>query len=106
MDLPKFWPRNPYGHSALSHTGRFNVKHAVHIQQLRHDHLNSKYCYKVPLHSQICLTVCLPASQHLHLVHVKAIIPVGEPGLPIAATSRRHDCSLPIGPEYGILGSS
>ena len=40
----QFWPRNPYGHSALRHIGQFNVKHAVQIRQLRHDHPDSKYC--------------------------------------------------------------
>ena len=38
----QFWPRNPYGHSALHHTGQFNVKFSVQIQQLRKDHPDSK----------------------------------------------------------------
>lgn len=28
----QFWPKNPFGHSALRHTGRFNVKFAVQIR--------------------------------------------------------------------------
>lgn len=40
----QFWPRNPYDHSALRHTGRFNVKHKVQIRQHRKDHPDSKYC--------------------------------------------------------------
>ena len=31
----QFWPRNPYSHSALRYTGRFQVKYAVQACQMR-----------------------------------------------------------------------
>ena len=31
----QFWPKNPFSHSALRHTRRFNVRFGVQIQQLR-----------------------------------------------------------------------
>ena len=40
----QFWPKNPFGHSALHHMGRFNVKFALQIRQLRKVHPDAKYC--------------------------------------------------------------
>ena len=39
----QFWPSNPYAHSAVKYTGRFQVKYAVQVRQLRKDHPDSKY---------------------------------------------------------------
>lgn len=39
----QFRPSNPFYHSALRHTGRFDMS-SVQIQQLRKDHPEAKYC--------------------------------------------------------------
>ena len=89
----QFWLRNPYGHAALRHTGRFNVKHAVQIRQLRKDHTDSKYCSVILKYAR--QFACLHRDVITYMsVDDKAIIPVGEPNLPIAATNRRHSRSL------------
>ena len=89
----QFWPRNPYEHSSLHHTGRFNVKQKVQIRQQRKDHQDSKYCSVILKYArQMYRDVVTYMS-----VDDKAIIPKGEPGLPIAATSRRHNSSLVLG---------
>ena len=43
----QFWPRNHFCHSALYHTGHFNVKFAVQIWQLRMDHPDAKYYHLI-----------------------------------------------------------
>ena len=89
----QFWPKNPFGHSALRHTGRFNVKFAVQIRQLRKDHPDAKYCRVILKYARHF--ACLHRAVTTYMsVDDKAIVPVGEPNLPIAASSRSHNRSL------------
>ena len=89
----QFWPKNPFGHSALRHTGRFNVKFAVQIRQLRKDHPDAKYCRVILKYAR--RFTCLHRAVTTYMsVDDKAIVPVGEPNLPIAASSRSHNRSL------------
>lgn len=39
----QFWPRNPHSTSALCHTGRFDLKFGVQVQQLGQSHPDSCY---------------------------------------------------------------
>ena len=89
----QFWPKNPFSCSALRHTGHFDVKFSVQIRQLRKDHPDAKYC------SVLLKYVRSFACQHSNIVTYlsvddKAIVPVGEPDCPIAASSRSHNRSL------------
>ena len=81
----QFWPKNPFSCSALRHTGRFGVKFSVQIRQLRKDHPDAKYCSVILKHADIVTYLS---------VDDKAIVPVGEPECPIAASSRSHNRSL------------
>jgi hypothetical protein len=88
-----FHPSNPYVRSAAKYTSRFQVKYAVQQRMLRATHPDSKYCatqYKYL--KQFCVDhkdVC-----HLISVDDKAIIPVGEPNLPVSTNVRRQHRSL------------
>ena len=89
----QFWPKNPFSCSALRHTGRFGVKFSVQIRQLRKDHPDAKYCSVILKYARSF------ACQHADIVTYlsvddKAIVPVGEPECPIAASSRSHNRSL------------
>ena len=69
------------------------MKHAVQIRQLRHDHPDSKNCSIILKYAR--QFACLYRDIVTYMsVDDKVIISVGEPDLPIAATSRRHDRSL------------
>ena len=39
----QFWPRNPYANSALHYTGKFKVKYAVQVHQMRKSYPDSRY---------------------------------------------------------------
>ena len=92
----QFLPRNPYATTALRYTGKFNVRYAVQCRQLRHENPDSKYVAVILryakefaiLHSDIMLMIS---------VDDKAIVPVGEPQLPVSTGVRGHNRSLVLG---------
>ena len=91
----QFLPRNPYTATALKYTGKFNVRYAVQCRQLRHEHPDSKYVAVIlryakefaVLHSELMLMIS---------VDDKAIVPVGEPHLPVSTGVRGHHRSLVV----------
>ena len=97
-----FYPGNPTTESATNYTGRFQVKHAVQQRLLRAQHIDSEFGfhqYTLLKHFVVkwrdnCLMQCLDD---------KAIIPVGEPGKPTAATNRRHNAGLVTSTGTGLL---
>ena len=100
----QFWPRNPYSTAALRHTGRINLKFGVQIRQLRHKHVDSKY---VSVLLQYLKDFCVQERDIVNYISVddKAIIPVGEPGLPVSSGVRGHNRSIVLadGPSPSAL---
>ena len=99
----QFWPRNPFSTAALRHTGQFDLKFGVQIRQLRRSHPDSRYV------SVILKYIKEFSVRFRHLVMYtsvddKAIIPVGEPGLPISTGVRGHNRSiLPLQASQGPM---
>ena len=50
----QFWPSNPYATSALRYSGRFKVKYAVQIRQLRKEHPDARYVGNILKSLQSC----------------------------------------------------
>ena len=98
----QFAPRNPYSSNSLRYTGRFDVKFAVQICQLRKSHPDSKYVMVLLKYAK---EYAVNFSQHVTLVSVddKAIIPVGEPGAAVSTGVRGHYRSLV--PSSSFLGA-
>ena len=98
----QFAPRNPYSSNSLRHTGRFEVKFAVQIRQLRKSHPDSKYVMVLLKYAKE-YAVCF--SQHVMLASVddKAIIPVGEPSAAVSTGVMGHHRSLV--PSSSFLGA-
>ena len=100
----QFTPTNPYTNSALKYTSRFEIKFMVQRRQMRSDHPDSKYAYITfkyleefaIRYKDVASLICLDD---------KAVIPVGNPGLPVSTNVRKHNKSL--GPCNGpILGAA
>ena len=100
----QFTPTNPYTNSALKYTSRFEIKFMVQRRQMRSDHPDSKYAYITfkylkefaIRYKDVARRTCLDD---------KAVIPVGNPGLPVSTNVRKHNRSL--GPCNGpILGAA
>jgi hypothetical protein len=89
-------PRNPYTSTALRYTGKFNLRYAVQCRQLRHEHPDSKYV-AVLLRYAKEFAVLLSDSMLMISVDDKAIVPVGEPHLPVSTRVRGHNRSLVVG---------
>ena len=89
----QFWPCNPYSGSALKYTGKFAVKYGVQIRQLRKDHPDGRY---VNVLQQYAKDFAVKHKSIVRMISVddKAIIPIGEPGLPVSTGVRGHNRSL------------
>ena len=89
----QFWPNNPYSTAALRHTGRINLKYRVQIRLLHHEHVDSKY---VSVLLQYLKELCFQERDIVKYMSVddKAIIPVGEPDLPMSSGARGHNRSI------------
>ena len=100
----QFWPQNPYSTSALRHTRRLNFKFGVQVYQLRHSHVDARY---VSMILRYLKEFCVQLHSLVNYVSVddKAIIPVGEPGLPVSSGVRGHSRSIVLaeGPSPGAL---
>ena len=86
----QFWPNNPYSTAALRHTWRINLKFGVQIHLLHHEHVDSKYV------SVLLKELCIQERDIVNYMSVddKAIIPVGEPDLPVSSGAREHNRSI------------
>ncbi|XP_045159314.2 uncharacterized protein LOC123524857 [Mercenaria mercenaria] len=86
----QFMPGNPFQKTALRYTGRFNVKFRVQTRQARLYHPDGRYVATMFRYlKQFCvrfreesLFICLDD---------KAIVPVGDPGVPISTGVRGHN---------------
>ncbi len=98
----QFAPRNPYSSNSLRHTGRFDVKFAVQIRQLRKSHPDLKNVMVLLKHAK---EYAVRFSQHTTLASVddKAIIPVREPSAAVSTGVRGHHRSLV--PSSSFLGA-
>ena len=87
-----FQPLNPYTKSAVSYTGKFNVKYHVQQRILRVKHEDSSYCYNQYILLKT-MAVRYQKWAHFQCLDDKAIIPVGEPCMPVSTGVRaRHGC--------------
>ena len=98
----QFAPRNPYSSNSLRHTGRFDIKFAVQIRQLRKSHPDSKYVMVLLKYAKEYAVKC---SQLVMLACVddKAIVPVGESNAAVSTGVRGHHRSLV--PSSSFLGA-
>ena len=100
----QFWPRNPYSSSSLRHTGQLDLKFGVQVQQLRHDHVDSHY---VSVVLRYLKEFCMQEREFATYLSIddKAIIPIGEPGLPVSSGVRGHNQSIVLadGPSPSAL---
>lgn len=88
-----FQPNNPFVKSAVQYTGRFDVKRSVQQRILRAQHPDSDYTYMLYRYLK---EFAVEFRDHVAMqcLDDKAIIPIGEPGKPTAATQRQHNSSL------------
>lgn len=88
-----FWPANAFTRSAMCYTGRFNVKYSVQQRILRSKHPDSEYAFKqFTLMKE--MAVLLKDKAELICLDDKSVVPVGEPGNPVASGVRAHNKSL------------
>ncbi|WAR22044.1 hypothetical protein MAR_016018 [Mya arenaria] len=86
----QFSPRNPFHNTALKYTGKFNVKFRVQTRQARVSHPDSHYAAKYFMYlKEFC--VKFRENSMFLCMDDKAIIPVGEPGIPISTGVRGHN---------------
>ena len=91
----QFYPSNPYTRSALNYSGRFKVRYKVQQRLLRAQHTDSGY--------GLCLfrylkTMAVRWRDYavLQCLDDKALIPVGEPGLPVSTGVRARHHGLTV----------
>ena len=102
----QFWSQNPYSTSALRHTGRLNFKFGVQVHLLRHIHVDARYMSMILRYlKEFCVQLHSLVNYVYISVDDKAIIPVGEPGLPVSSGVRGHNRSIVLaeGPSPGAL---
>lgn len=89
----QFWPPNPYSSTALQYTSQFEPRFGVQAQQLRLSHPDSKYV-SVLLKYLKSFTVKFCHLTTYASIDDKAILPLGEPGLPISTGVWGHNRSI------------
>ena len=79
----QFMPGNPMHKTAMHYTGRFNVKFRVQTRQSRVQHQDSRY---VAMLYHYLKEFCVKFRDYTTFVCLddKAVVPIGEPGVPIA----------------------
>lgn len=89
----QFWPRNSYSSSALRYTGRFAIKFGVQCRQMRKSHPDAHYVNALLQYVKGFVLKFKDFCQYIS-ADDKAIIPVGEPDLPISTGVRGHNRAL------------
>jgi hypothetical protein len=86
----QFHPANIYRKESVRYTGRFNVKYTVQTRMSRVCHPDAKY---VATQWNYLKEFCVKHHEKVRLFCLddKAIVPVGEPGLPISTGVRAHN---------------
>ena len=96
----QFMPSNPLHKTSLHYTGRFNVKYRVQARQARVHHQDTRF---VAMQFRYLKQFCVKFRDFTTFVCLddKAVIPVGEPGVPISTGVRGHNRVLApaSGPE-------
>lgn len=90
-----FYPSNPYTQSALNYTGQFRVKYAVQQRLLRAQHEDAGFAAHI-FHLFKSMAVKWRDWAVVLFVDDKAIIPIGEPELPVSTGVRPHNKSLAV----------
>ena len=89
----QFWPSNAYTKTAMSYTGKYQVKYKVQQRLARAQHADAKYAAH-----QFFLIKSAAVKFRDYALFVsmddKAIVPVGEPDRPISSGVRAHNKSL------------
>ena len=86
----QFCPSNPFHKTALRYTGQFNVKFRVQTRQARVSHPDSHYAAKYFQYMKEFCVMFRDSAMFL-CMDDKAIVPVGEPGIPISTGVRGHN---------------
>ncbi|XP_053405192.1 uncharacterized protein LOC123536040 [Mercenaria mercenaria] len=96
-----FMPSSQFRASAQHYTGKFDVKYAVQQRLLRAQHEDAPYA----LHLWYMLkdmVVKYRDFSRLQCLDDKAIIPVGEPGKPVATGVRSHHRAMVVGNQSSL----
>ncbi|KAK6177156.1 hypothetical protein SNE40_015315 [Patella caerulea] len=100
----QFWPTNPNTITALRYTARFEVKFTIQSRQIRGQHEDSHY---VAVQLQYIKAFAVKYREFTDFLWIddKAIVPIGEPGLPVSTGVRPHNHSLApkSGPSISAL---
>ena len=99
----QFWPKNPYSTSALHYTGRFSIKFGVQSRQLRKSHADAHYVNSL---LQYVKAFCVKYRDFTLYVSAddKAIVPIGEPDLPVSTGVWGHHRSLVPASGSSVMG--
>lgn len=86
----QFQPNSTFQKTALKYSGRFNVKFRVQTRLARVNHVDARY---VATSFRYLKEFCVSNRDDVTLVCLddKAIVPVGEPGIPISTGVRGHN---------------
>ncbi|XP_056008509.1 uncharacterized protein LOC130051170 [Ostrea edulis] len=86
----QFQPNSTFQKTALKYSGRFNVKFRVQTRLARVNHVDARY---VATSFRYLKEFCVSNRENVTFVCLddKAIIPVGEPGIPISTGVRGHN---------------
>ncbi|XP_046341796.2 uncharacterized protein LOC124122725 [Haliotis rufescens] len=89
----QFWPANPTTRTAFHYTGRFNVKFSLQTRQIHGKHEDSHYVASQLVYLK---KFAVKLREHVDFFWLddKAIVPIGEPGLPVSTGVRPHNASL------------
>lgn len=98
----QFTPRNPYIHTALSFTSKFQVQYKIQRRQLRLAHVDDHYCAALFLYMR-SMAVKLREDCRLFCCDDKAKVPIGEPGTAISSGVRGR---VSIAPSNTTLAAS
>ena len=85
-----FMPSNSFQKTALKYTGRFDVKFRVQTRMARVNHPDGKY---VAMLFRYLKELCVKFKKEALFVCLddKAVVPIGEPGIPISTGVRGHN---------------
>ena len=86
----QFQPNSTFQKTALKYSGRFNVKFRVRTRLARVNHVDAGY---VATSFRYLKEFCVSNRENVTFVCLddKAIVPVGEPGIPISTGVRGHN---------------
>ena len=99
----QFQPPNSNAKVSSRYTGRFDLKYQLQSRQLRVNHEDGKYVFH-QLRYLKEFAVMHRSSTVMISADDKAMIPVGEPGNPVATGARAHNRSIGSSREGEFIG--